>query len=74
MIPFLFFSLCIYSVITWIILSYAWAEIPNITETSRERIVRFGLGMAFIFLCIWLMPNWKNVLIENRIEKAHSIL
>ncbi len=73
-VPFLFFSLCIYSVITWIILSYAWAEIPNITETSRERIVRVGLGMAFIFLCIWLMPNWKDTFIENRIEKAYSIL
>lgn len=69
-----FFSLCGYGLGIWFILTYAWMELDEVSETSWRNILRGGVALAFIFLIIWLSPNWKTLLVENRIQKAQSIL
>lgn len=69
-----FFSICGYSLGVWFILTYAWMELDEVSETNWRNILRMSVGLAFIFLIIWLSPNWKTLLIENRIQKAYSIL
>lgn len=50
-------------------------EIENtLTEKQWKSILRNGVLIAFIFLVIWMSPNWKQVLIENRINTANMIL
>jgi hypothetical protein len=69
-----FFFLCGYSLSVWFILTYAWMEIEDISLTSWRAILRSAVALAFIFIVIWLSPNWKNLFIDTQIEKAYSIL
>ena len=69
-----FFSICGYSIAVWFVLAYAWMELDEVSEISWKNILRSGVTIAFIFLVIWLSPNWKEYFITSRINTAKSIL
>ena len=49
-------------------------ELDEVSEISWKNILRSGVTIAFIFLVIWLSPNWKEYFITSRINTAKSIL
>ena len=39
-----------------------------------RNILRGGVALAFLFLFIWISPDWKVVIIEGRIDAAQMII
>ncbi len=63
-----------YSIIIWLILTYAWTTLEKMDERSWRNILRSWIVIAFLFLVIWLSPNWKTLVIDDRIDRAQTIL
>lgn len=71
----MFAFICGYSFGVWFILTYAWMELEeDISEVVWKNILRTSVAIAFIFVVIWISPNWKQVVIDNRISSAQAIL
>ena len=71
----MFIFTCCYSFGVWFILMYAWIEIEDtLTEINSKNILKTGVIIAFVFLIIWMSPNWKDSFIKNRITTAQTIL
>ncbi len=71
----IFVFICGYSFIVWFTLTYAWMELEeDISEITWKNILRTSVAIAFVFVVIWISPNWKQVFIENRIDSARAIL
>ena len=70
-----FAFICGYSFIVWFTLTYAWMELEeNVSEIVWKHILQTSVAIAFIFVVIWLSPNWKQALIDNRIDSAREII
>jgi hypothetical protein len=63
-----------YSIVIWLILTYAWTTLEKMDERSWRNILRSWIVIAFLFLVIWLSPNWKTFVIDDRIDRAQTIL
>lgn len=70
-----FAFICGYSFGVWFILTYAWMELEDdISEIAWKNILRASIAIAFVFVFIWISPDWKQAYIENRINSARAIL
>lgn len=70
-----FVFICGYSFTVWFILTYAWMEVEeDISEIVWKNILRTSVAIAFVFVVIWISPDWKQAFIDNRINSAREIL
>ena len=70
----LFMLFCVYGIGTWLVLSYAWDEVKPVDETSSRSIRKSAVWLAAFFFFLWLSPDWKEVIIDGRIDAAQSKL
>jgi hypothetical protein len=71
---FLFIVFCVFGLGTWLILTYAWDEVKPIEDVSAKNIRKGSVWIAGLFIFLWMSPDWKQLLIENRITTAQEIL
>lgn len=70
----LFMLFCVYGILIWLVLSYAWDEVKPIDEEGSRSIRKWSVVLAALFLFLWISPNWKEIIIDGRIDAAQSKL